>query len=320
MEGIGTLSPVDVRTVWADEARDFTPWLAENADLLGEALGLDLRHEQTEAAVGRYSADLVFREGSTDRLVVVENLFGPSDHDHLGKLIVYAAGLEAGYAVLLAPEFRDEHRAALDWLNSISAEDFGFFGIVLEAWRIGDSLAAPRLRVEVKPNNWSRSVQAARSTGLTVTQQAYLRFWGEFLPAFRDAHPGWTRATAPQKVSWMNFPSVRSALLTYSASFCRTPRGYGLRAEAYIDTGDRETTKEAFDALREKQGQIEHAVGDDLEWERRDPRQASRISLYFPTGIRVTDEERWLEARDWLVQAMGKMRAAFDPVLEELRA
>ena len=206
MEGIGTLSPVNIREVWTDEARAFTPWLAENTDLLGEALGMDLLHEETEAAVGRYSADLVFREESTNRLVVVENLFGPSDHDHLGKLIVYAAGLEAGYAVLLAPEFRDEHRAALDWLNSISAEDFGFFGVVLEAWRIGDSSPAPRLRVEVKPNNWSRSVQSARSAGLTDSQQAYLRFWGEFLPAFRDAHPGWTRATVPQKVSWMTLP------------------------------------------------------------------------------------------------------------------
>ena len=74
MDGIGALSTVDIREVWADEARDFTPWLAENADLLGEALGLDLVHEQTEAAVGRYSADLVFREESTDQLDVVENL------------------------------------------------------------------------------------------------------------------------------------------------------------------------------------------------------------------------------------------------------
>ena len=99
MHSFGTLEPVDIREVWATEAGEFTPWLAENADVLGEALGMDLLHEQTEAAVGRYSADLVFREESTDRIVVVENLFGPTDHDHLGKLIAYAAGLGAGYAV-----------------------------------------------------------------------------------------------------------------------------------------------------------------------------------------------------------------------------
>ena len=248
MEGIGTLSPVNIRPVWADEARAFTPWLAENTDLLGEALGMDLLHEETEAAVGRYSADLVYREVSTDRLVVVENLFGPSDHDHLGKLIVYAAGLEAGYAVLVAPEFRDEHRAALDWLNSISADDFGFFGIVLEVWRIGDSLPAPRLRVDAEPNNWSRSVRAAQSLELSESEQAYQRFWGEFLPPFRDAHPGWTRRTALRKKSHMSFPSARSGLLRYSAAFCRTDGRHGLRAEAYIDTGEWETMKEAFDS------------------------------------------------------------------------
>ena len=286
MKGIGTLSPVDVRKVWADEARAFTPWLAENTDFLGEALGMDLLHEETEAAVGRYSADLVFREESTNRIVVVENLFGPSDHDHLGKLIVYAAGLEAGYAVLLAPEFRDEHRAALDWLNSISAEDFGFFGIVLEVWRIGDSPPAPRLRVDMKPNNWSRSVQSARSVGLTDPQQAVLRFWGEFLPAFKEAHPGWTRATTPQKVNWMSFSSARSRLVVYSASFCRTARGYGLRAEAYIDSGDQATTKRAFDDLREKQPQIAQTVGEELDWDRLDDKRASRRSpLTFRTGF-----------------------------------
>ena len=207
-----------------------------------------------------------------------------------------------------------------DWLYTISTEDFGFFGIVLEAWRIGESLPAPRLRVEVKPDNWSRSVQAARSSGLTDTQQAYLRFWGEFQPAFRDAYPDWTRSNVPRKEHWMIFPSARSALLKYSAAFCRTAGGYGLRAEAYIDTGDRETTKEAFDGLREKQGQIEQTVGDELDWDRLDDKRASRISLYFPDRVRVTDEERWPEARTWLVQAMGKMRDAFDPILKELQA
>lgn len=318
MDHIGTLSPVGIRKIWETEDGEFTPWLAQNADLLGEALGMALHHEQTEAAVGRYSADLVFSEDSTDRIVVVENMFGPTDHDHLGKLIVYAAGLEASYIILIAPEFRDEHRSALDWLNSISAPDFGFFGVVLEAWRIGDSLPAPRLRLDVNPDNWSRSVQSARNAGLSDTQKAYLRFWGAFLPAFRDAHPGWTRATVPQKVHWMSFPSARSGLLKYNAAFCRSVRGYGLRAEAYIDTGDQATTKEAFDLLHEQRKRIEQSVGEELDWDRLDDNQGSRISLYFPDEIRVTDEQRWPEVQPWLVQAMGRMRDAFNPVLVEL--
>ena len=320
MDDLGTLSPVNVREVWAGESRDFTPWLAENADQLGEALGMDLIHEQTEAAVGRYSADLVFREASTDRIVVVENMFVPTDHDHLGKLITYAAGLGASYAVLLSSEFREEHRSALSWLNSVSADDFGFFGVVLEAWRIGDSLPAPRLRVDVKPDNWGRSVRAARVISEpSERERTYQRFWGEFLPAFRNRYPDWTRAAAPRKRHWMTFPSSRSGL-RYSAAFCRSDGRFRLRAEAYIDTGDAETTKAAFDDLHHRKQQIEEAVGENLEWNRLDDRRASRVSLYFPEEIRVTDEERWPEARDWLVEAIGRMRDAFNPALQELQA
>ena len=319
MDGIGKLSPVEIRRLWADEAKDFTPWLAENTDLLAEALGMDLRHEQTEAAVGRYSADLVFREEDKGRYVVVENMFAPTDHDHLGKLITYAAGLEACYAVLLAPDFRDEHRSALNWLNHISTDDFGFFGVVLEAWRIGDSLPAPRLRVDVQPDEWSRSVRTERNASPTKNQQAYRRFWGEFLPAFKTEHSGWTRAATPSKDNWMTFPSARSNLCRYSAAFCRPDGRYRLRAEAYIDTGNAETTKKTFDDLRDRKQQIEQAVGEELQWDSLDNSRASRISLYFPDDIQIADEDRWPEARAWLVQAMGKMRAAFDPVIKELQ-
>lgn len=66
-------------------------------------------------------------------------MYGDTDHDHVGKLITYAAGLEAGHAVLLAENFRPEHRTALNWLNRVSTEDCAYFGLVLEAWRIDDS-------------------------------------------------------------------------------------------------------------------------------------------------------------------------------------
>ena len=321
MGDLGTLSPVQVREVWAGESKDFTPWLAENADRLGEALGMDLIHEQTEAPVGRYSADLVFRDASTDGLIVVENMFGATDHDHLGKLITYAAGLGAHYAVLLAPEFREEHRSALNWLNTVSTDDFGFFGVVLEAWRIGDSLPAPRLRVAVKPDSWGRSVRAARvhSEG-NEREWAYQRFWSEFLPAFQDRYPDWGRGMAPWMRRYMTFPSSHSNLRRYSAAFCRPEGSYRLRVHAYIDTGDAETTKAAFDGLYRQKEQIEKAVGETLEWSRLDNKRASRISLYFPDEIRVTDEERWPAARPWLVEAIGRMRDAFNPALQELQA
>ena len=95
MDPIGELTPVPARDVWPDEAKLFTPWLAKNAELLGRALGLNLEHEATELGVGRYSADLVFRETSEQRRIVVENMLGTTNHDHLGKLITCAAGWAA---------------------------------------------------------------------------------------------------------------------------------------------------------------------------------------------------------------------------------
>ena len=313
---IGTLSPVGIKDVFPGEASHFSPWLAEHAELLGTELGLELEHEDSEAKVGRYSADLVFRE-TEGGIVVVENMFGKTDHDHLGKLITYAAGFEACCAVLLATEFTDEHRSALNWLNHVSKEDFAFFGVVLEAWRIGDSPPAPRLRVEVKPDEWSRYVRAARMPEPSPRRQAYRTFWSEFLPAFREADPSWRWRRTPSNDSWMGFPSGNSQC-PYHATFCQPDGEYRLRVEVYIDGGDKQTNKETFDKLHEHKDRIEQELGEPLEWDRLDDRQASRVSLYFPGGMEIIDKDRWSEAKDWLVEAMGRMRDAFGPAIQDL--
>ena len=318
MRNIAKLYPVDIRKIWDNEPTDFTPWLAENADFLGQALGMDLRHEQTEVPVGKYRADLLFLDLGTDKRVVVENLFKETDHDHVGKLLTYAAGLDAACAVLVAPKFGEEHRSALTFLNSITKEDFGFFGVVLEAWQIGESLPAPHLRVEVEPDNWARSVRASYSSGLTETERLYQRFWDAFMQSFRDTYPGWSRASNPRKYSWMSFSSSKSSILRYTAAFCK-PAGkdYGLRAEAYIDTRDATKNSEVFSRLLNQRERIEEAVGQKLEWDRIEGKRASRISLYFPRDMHVTQEGIWDEARAWLIEAMGKMRDGFNPVLDE---
>ena len=49
----------DLRTVWPNEAYDFTPWLENNLNLLGEAIGVDLCFRERESAVGKFSLDIL---------------------------------------------------------------------------------------------------------------------------------------------------------------------------------------------------------------------------------------------------------------------
>jgi hypothetical protein len=94
---LGTLESVDLRHVWLHEARDFTPWLAqqENLQLLSNTLSLELELEGMEIPVGPYKVDIVANEITTKSRAIIENQLERTDHDHLGKLICYAAGLQA---------------------------------------------------------------------------------------------------------------------------------------------------------------------------------------------------------------------------------
>ena len=94
------------------EAGDFTPWLAENLDVLADELGLVLNLVATEVPVGNFYLDIQ-AETEDGRPVIIENQLARTDHGHLGQLIVYASGLEASVVIWVAPDFRDEHRRAL---------------------------------------------------------------------------------------------------------------------------------------------------------------------------------------------------------------
>ena len=134
---------VEPRAVWPHEARDFTPWLAENLGYLAEPLGIELELEATEKRVGAFRADIVCRNKADDSLVVIENQLDTSNHPHLGKVLTYAAGLDAGTIIWVARKFRHEHRDALDWLNRRTDRNVRFFGIVLKVFQIAEDLYTP---------------------------------------------------------------------------------------------------------------------------------------------------------------------------------
>jgi hypothetical protein len=168
----GKLERVSARLGWPHEAHEFTPWLAENVELLGDALGLSLELKVREHQVGRYSLDLLLTDAA-ERTVIVENQFGQTDHDHLGKLLTYCAGTEADVVIWIAERLNEEHIAALEWLNENTRSGVGFFGVELELLRIEGSPLAPNFRVLVQPNEWTKSV---RSTTIPAVDWDWVKY------------------------------------------------------------------------------------------------------------------------------------------------
>lgn len=234
---LGRIERLDLRTVWPHEALSLTPWLLANGDVLADVLGIDLELTAAEHGVGPLSLDLVGRDLTNDCVLIVENQLTPTDHDHLGKLITYAAGTDAQTVVWLAPSFREEHREALDLLNNLGGEQVRFFGVELSAVRIADSPPAPLLELRVEPNDWHAQLSSvARGVSQGSGKPAlYLEFWSRFLQRVRDERPGWTRAKKLGSTNWFSMACPFKGGPCYSFSFAH---GGKLRSELYIDYAD----------------------------------------------------------------------------------
>ena len=158
---LSRLEEVDLKCFWKHEERDFTPWLSEeeNIALLGEAIGMDLEVISREESVGSYRADILCKDSANGHFVVIENQIEQTDHKHLGQIITYGTGLNASSCIWIAKSFTGEHRAAIDWLNSISDDEHNFFAIEIKLYKIGNSPLAPIFNVVAKPNDWSKLIK-----------------------------------------------------------------------------------------------------------------------------------------------------------------
>ena len=329
MPEIGSLTPVDIRKVWPHEAADLTPWLAKNPDILSKALGMGLELVDTEVKVGEsFSADILFRVRDRNALVVVENMMGATDHDHLGKTITYASGIEAAredegpeatYAVLLAERVREEHRTALTWLNTHTSDAVGFFGVAIEVLRIGESLPAPRLSVIVRPDDWARQLrETVRDRGLNEGQRLRRDFWAEFLHPLDTAHPGWLSDSAPARKRrttawWLTFEQAGGQ--RYAVARERVGNQRGICVEFCVEGDDMERI---YEGLLEHRSTIEAQLEEELHW--KEMPELRKIFVLNPWGIAIEDRERWPEVRAWAIQRLGDLRDAIQPHLVELAA
>jgi hypothetical protein len=312
MPDFGTLKSLDPRAVWPTEAHSFTPWLAEHIEELGEALGLDLELVEREAGVGDFSLDILARDLGTNRHVVIENQLSPTDHDHFGKLLTYAAGFDAGVVVWLSQSIRDEHRQALEWLNQQTEAEVRFFGVVVEVLQIDDSKPAFHFEVVVSPNEWQKERRRGPTGSPTARGEAYREFFQQLLDRLREEHR-FTNAKVGQPQNWYSFSSG-IAQITYGASFAQ---GNRVRTEVYIGSGDTEANKRIFDALHAQRAAIETAFGEPLSWERLDGKQASRVAIYADGSIEM-DSKKLESCQNWIIERLLRFKAVFGDRIREL--
>lgn len=156
MPDIGILKNIHLRKQWEREDEDFTPWLSENLSQLNKVLNMNLEYVNRHVEVGRYECDLLCRNRNDNSRVVIENQLAEFDHDHLGKALVYTAGLNARTVIWIAEYFTNEHRKTLNWLNENTHDRLQFFGVQLDVVQIENSPYAPKFNIIVMPNNWIR--------------------------------------------------------------------------------------------------------------------------------------------------------------------
>jgi hypothetical protein len=313
MTELGTLVRQDPRQVWPDEASHFTPWLADHLDRLGEALGMELELIQRESGAGDFSIDILAHDLGQKRNVVIENQLETTDHRHLGQAITYAAAADAGVVVWVCREFRDEHRAALDWLNHGLSATTEFYGVVVEVLQIDDSRPAVNFRLVASPAGRSlRRVSPTEAGEPSERGLLYQNFFQRLLDQLREKHK-FTNARAAQPQNWYSFSSGVPGF-SYSAAFKRAGR---LGIELYIDFRDEDQNLAALHALQNDAAEIEKNLGEKLSWEELEDRRSCRIAIYRDGSIR-DPQDRVDEYLEWTIQKLLALRAAFGPRIRKI--
>lgn len=301
---IGKLQEVEIRDLWHHEQYDFSAWLVkdDNIALLNEKLGLTLVDINNEAYVGAYRCDIVAVDETTGIKVIIENQLENSNHDHLGKIITYASGLDAKVIVWIVKEARDEHRSAIEWLNNNTSKDINFFLIELHAYKIGDSDPAPMFQIIEQPNDFIKESKNNKSAdAMNKRQSERVEFWTMFNEHIIDRGKPFSvrKATTDH---WYDI-AIGTSAAHISVTLVNKDSYVGV--ELYINSN-----KALFDKLYEDREEIEKQLGFKMDWQRLDTAKASRI-LYRINGLNFDDHSNYDALIDEAIDKVIKMKSVF---------
>lgn len=300
----------EMRKIWPHEEKDLSPWIAENIDDLNKVLNLQIEIEGREEYIYNFRLDLVGTDNFSQMPVIIENQFGESNHDHLGKLITYSAAKEAGIIIWIANKILIAHRNAIEWLNQISPQDMTFYGVELEVFQIDNSLPAPNFRIVAGPPPSKRKVPPGE---ISPRNKRYLDFFTRLRTKILSIQPDFTRANAPAQ-SWWGLGIGRSGFSAVSCFTIDNKFSVGI----YIDMGKKESNEKAFAELKENRRVIEPNLGEELVWDPLPDRRACRIYLAID-GTIDDDEQKLAEIIEWATPLVIKFREVFSLLVRNIQ-
>ena len=299
---LGFLEIVPLHKIWGREP-EFSAWLAEpeNIKQLGNELGLDMLAEETEAGVGEFSADIFALEDGGNRKIIIENQYGETDHKHLGQIITYASGRNAEVLIWVVEKARDEHRAAIQWLNENTADEIGVFLVQISVYKIADSLPAPKFTILESPNNWLKTARRKGSENLTETEQKRIAWWNSFMDYAmkRRSFSKLFKRKKGTKDHWLTLPIGSSK---YHIELTAKKTHIGI--EIYIPDN-----KELYQHFFENKAAIEEELGFSMDWQPLPGKNAARIEI--TRGGDFTDSNNAEEKFQWYCEKAEVFRKVF---------
>ena len=304
---LGKLKEIaNIRNVWKHEAQDFTPWLAqeENIAILSDAIGIEIEVEETESSVGSFFVDIVGKEVNGNRKVIIENQLEETDHDHLGKLITYASGKHADIIIWVVKMAREEHRAAIEWLNNNTATNVAFFLCEIKLYQIDNSKPAVKFDVVERPNDW---VKIDGNNTPNAIAKSRLEYWKALQNYLKNNQNFLSRFKIGRLAGehWQNL-YIGNSLCHFSVLNIKKRKEVAI--EIYIPN-----SKTLYKQLYDNKTQVETKFGHQLDWQELPNKKASRI--IFTKTFNVEDKDDWNTQFEWIAKNAIELLDAIEALL-----
>lgn len=307
MKEIERINIHSLKEVFEGEATGFTPWLTKNIGVLADKLGLNLSEPEKEHKLETMKVDIVAKAGDDgEKNVIIENQFGDSDFDHLGKVITYAAHHRADYAIWIVEKAREEHISAIQMLND-SETPCNFYFVEAKAVSIGESKPAVLFSVVCEPANEKKETVQKSST-----EQKLMAFWTAFTEYANSNGADFQKM--PQSYHWMNI-STGTTKVHYDLFI----RKGSVSVRLLLDSPDKAENKKHYRMIEKDKDTINESFGNPLQWNLAEENKTSVIFVtsYENGGYEQSD---WKPIFKWLLDTYILLSKIFAPYIDKIKS